>query len=702
MALETKMAAKLRQSKLMNNECNSLVLARSSIAAFAVATVFLVLLTSAAQSSEGRKPDKNTPENVSELGASPVQDALREKPGQKPSIAQMTFRLGDRAVPDLSKTFKEKTDLMLPMRDGVKLHTEIYIPRGPKTAGPWPIMLERTPFYANPNEEAYSSRLKFYTEFFDDDYIWVLQDLRGRYLSEGVHVLLRPQRDKTVPGSTDESTDFYDTIEWLVKNVPNNNGRVGTLGISYGGFLSTRAMIDPHPALKAVSPQATCAEMFTGDDWHHNGAFRLEYSFNAALRLETQLTAQLVEDKRDNYEYFLELGPLSNVNDKYFHRRAPTWNAFMEHPNYDSYWEYGNCSVLPYMKEVTVPALHVVGWFDTEDFYGPLQVYKKLEKEDRNNTNFLIIGPWYHGSWTFESIGRKLRGIDFGSDTSVFFQQQIHRKWFAYWLKGEGQLDFPEALVFRTGSNVWESFSKWPPTHGIEERRLYLREGHALAFDPSTGDGSDAFDSYVSDPAKPVPYLPRPIHYPFGWFTWTLEDQRFVDHRPDVLTWTSQPLLQDLTVTGDIVAHLFASTSGQDSDWVVKLIDVYPDNEQESWDLRGYEMLVAGEVFRARYRKNFERPEPVRPGEVLPYEINLRARNHTFLRGHRLMVQIQSSWFPLIDRNPQTWVPSIYTASDKDFIKTTQRIYRSGQYSTYISLPVRTIPPSLGDTPGAK
>lgn len=653
----------------------------------------LVHLPLAAQT---RNTEQTAQGNTSESAASPRrQDALREKAGEKPPVAQMAFRLGDRAVPDLSKIFKEKIDVMLAMRDGVKLHTEIYIPRNPKTPGPFPIMLERTPYYANPNEELYSSRLKFYTEFFDDDYIWVLQDLRGRYRSEGVHVMLRPQADKNGPGSFDESTDFYDTIDWLVKNVSNNNGHVGTLGISYGGFLSTRAMINPHPALKAVSPQATCAEMFTGDDWHHNGAFRLEYSFNAALRLETDLTAKQVNDKRDAYEYFLELGPLRNVNDKYFHRLAPTWNAFMEHPNYDTYWEFGNCSVLPYMNEVTVPALHVVGWFDSEDFYGPLEVYKKLEKSDHDNRNFLIVGPWYHGSWTFESTGRKLRGIDFGSDTSTFFQQHIHRKWFSYWLKGQGKLGFPEALVFRTGANVWESFDKWPPTKDIKERRLYLREGHGLAFDAPKV--ADAFDSYTSDPANPVPYLPRPVHYPFGWFTWTLEDQRFAEHRPDVLTWKGRPLAEDLTVTGDIVAHLFASTSGQDSDWVVKLIDVYPDDEQVSWDLRGYEMLVAGELFRARYRKSFERPEPVKPGEVVPYEISLRTRNHTFLKGHRFMVQIQSTWFPLIDLNPQTWVPSIYDATEKDFKRASQRINRSSQQPTYISLPVRVSSSSLGD-----
>lgn len=619
------------------------------------------------------------------------QDAIRRVPGGGPSSGQVAFQLGDRALPDLSRVFQEKTDVMIAMRDGVKLHTEIYVPRHPKTSGPFPIMLERTPYYANPNEEAYSSRLKFYSEFFDDDYIWALQDLRGRYRSEGMHVMLRPQRDKNAPGSIDESTDFYDTIDWLVKNVPNNNGRVGTLGISYGGFLATRAMIDPHPALKAVSPQASCAEMFTGDDWHHNGAFRLEYSFTAALRLETKLKAAEIADKRDNYEYFLGLGPLTNVNDKYFHRQSPLWNAFLEHPDDDRYWRHDNCSVLPYMNEVTVPALHVLGWFDTEDFTGPLEVYQQLEKHDANNTNFLVIGPWYHGGWTFESSGRSLRGIDFGNDASSFFQQQIHRKWFAYWLKNEGKLDFPNVLAFRTGANVWESFDQWPPAKGISERQLYLREGKTLAFDPPKNSGGDGFDSYISDPANPVPYLPRPVHYPFDWFTWTLVDQRFADHRPDVLSWTSQALTEDLTITGNVVTRLFASTSGQDSDWIVKLIDVYPDSDQDPADFRGYQLMVSGEVFRARYRKSFERPEPVPANDVLPYEINLHARNHTFLKRHRLMVQIQSSWFPMIDRNPQKWIPSIYQATEKDFQTATQRVYRSAQYPTHITLPVRAL-----------
>jgi len=625
-----------------------------------------------------RKPKAQEAVKEKKVGA--VTGVRRDGSGAPP------YRLGNRELPDLSQIFEKKTAVMIPMRDGIKLYTEIYIPKG--FTEPLPIILERTPYHANPGYLEYSPRLSYYTEFFAEGYIFALQDLRGRLKSEGEHVALRPQRDPGDPDAIDESTDFYDTIDWLVHNVPNNNGRVGTLGISYGGFLSTRAMLNPHPALRAVSPQATCADMFIGDDFHHNGAFRLSYSFSAAVALDTwQSALRLYMNRRDEYEWFLEVGPLSNINDKYLHGESPTWNAFVEHPNYDDTWRCRICGVLPHMDEVTVPALHVTGWYDPEDFYGPIQVYQKLEKKDNRNQNFLVLGPWYHGGWTFEETGRTLGPLDLGSESSRFFRNEIHLKWFNFWLKDKGELPLGEALTFQMGSNEWQSYDEWPPRDGIESRNLYLHAAGRLAFEQPESDSSEDCDQYVSDPANPVPFRYRPYLYPWGWQEWTLQDQRFVHGRPDVLTWVSEPLEADLSITGEPVAHLFASTSGEDSDWVVKLIDVFPD-DHAAWDLRGYQLIVGAEVFRARFRNSFEAPEPVVPDKVTEYNFSLRDRNHRFLKGHRIMVQIQSTWFPLIDRNPQTWVPNIYKAGAEAFRKATQRIYRSKSSPTHIILPV--------------
>ena len=347
------------------------------------------------------------------------------------------------------------------------------------------------------------------------------------------------------------------------------------------------------------------------------------------------------------------------------------------------------CGVLPYLQGVTVPALHVLGWFDAEDFYGPLKVYRELERDDSQHRNFLVIGPWTHGGWTFDQEGRKVGGIDFGSATAQYFRQEIHAKWFAHWLKdqGRGPLDFPEARVFQTGSNLWESFDRWPPP--TSEKNLYLHRDGKLSFDPPTEGGPNAFQSYVSDPANPVPFQRRPIRYPEGWSEWQAEDQRLAHLRPDVLSWESEPLAEDLSITGEIAAHLFAATSGTDCDWVVKLIDVYPEHYPGAPAMGGYQLMVAGEVLRARFRDSFEKPEPVVPNQVTPYHISLRDRSHRFLRGHRIMVQIQSSWFPIIDRNPQTFVPNIFRAQAADFRRATQRVYLSREFPSHLSLPVR-------------
>jgi putative CocE/NonD family hydrolase len=589
-----------------------------------------------------------------------------------------------------------RKDAMIPMRDGAQLYTEIYVPRQASKA--LPFLMERTPYDARsgltgfrPTPTGYSTRLYDHQELAREGYIFVFQDIRGRFRSTGQYVSLRPPRDRSQPGSVDESTDTYDTIDWLVKNVPGNNGRVGVLGISYGGYTSMRAMLEPHPALKATSPQASCADMFVGDDWHHNGAFRLDYSFRWLAAMERGKGRNTWDfSNTDAYQWFLDLGPLSAVNERLFQGRVPSWNKFVEHPNYDAYWETENCGVLPFIKDVPVPTLTVAGWFDAEDFYGPLAIYRKAERFDTRRWNYLVIGPWTHGGWTIYDDGRKILDIDFGSNTARFFRERIQNVWFAHWLKDQGTLRMPEVQAFQTGSNVWESFDAWPPRNVTTERKLYLRADHTLSFAPPPA-AAGAFDQYVSDPDNPVPYRAQPIKGGEGWPEWQLQDQRpLVKGRPDVVSWVSEPLREDLTVTGDIVAHLFASTTGTDSDWIVKLIDVFPEPEPTNPRLSGYQMMVAGEVFRGRFWKDFRKPVALVPNEVTPYTISLRDRDHRFLEGHRIMVQVQSSWFPLIDRNPQTFVPNIYEARSTEFVKATQRIYRSRDQASHLVLPVRT------------
>ncbi len=598
--------------------------------------------------------------------------------------------LPDRPVTDIDiHAILEKRVAMIPMRDGARLHTEIYVPRD--VDEPLPFIIERTPYGLLRDSQGYSTRLYDHPDLIEDRNIMVFQDLRGRFDSEGEFLSLRPPKDPDDPDGIDETTDAWDTIEWLVNNVLESNGRAGILGISYGGFTSIRASHDPHPALRAASPQATCADMFIGDDWHHNGAFRLEYAFNWIARVEG---AGRVVDQHDLYEWFLDLGALSNINERYFHGEAPTWNAFAEHPNMDSYWETEMCGVLPFVDEPLIPLLHVLGWYDSEDFYGPLEVYKKLERKDENGWNNLVIGPWTHGGWTFHTGDRMLE-FDFGSETGRYYKKEIEAKWFAHWLKDGPAVELPEVMAFRTGANEWETFESWPPP--AEQRDIYLHAGRSTSFDPPSTAGASAsgvgalasdYDEYISDPWNPVPYRSRPIQWS-GWPTWQAEDQRMAHGRPDVLFWESEPLEEDLTMSGDPVAHLFASTSGTASDWVVKLIDVYPDDYEPNANLRGYQYMVAGEVFRGRYRNSYRDPEPIPANEVQEYTIALRDRSHTFKAGHRIMVQVQSTWFPVIDRNPQSWVPNIYEATESDLQMATQRVYRSERYPTRITLPVR-------------
>lgn len=590
--------------------------------------------------------------------------------------------------PDYSKLF-DKTEVMIAARDGVKLHTEIYSPKN--ASEPLPIIFERTPYGLSDDEKGYSRKLGRYAEMIPEGYIFVFQDIRGRYGSEGRFVMQRPVRDPKNPKSIDEGTDTYDTIDWLVKNVPHNNGRVGLLGISYGGWLTVMGMLEPHPSLKAVSEQASPADMFLGDDFHHNGAFRLSYGFEYSTMMETDKTNFSFQfDRFDTYEWYLQLGALSNANKKYIHGTLPTWNDFVAHPNYDSFWEQ---QAMPYiLTRPKVPNLNVAGWWDQEDFYGPMKIYEILEKNDPDHLNYLVAGPWNHGGWA-HGAGDSLGLIPFGSDTALYFRRNIEAPWFAYWLKDKGNLPLKEALLFQTGSDTWVKFDSWPPREA-KSQNLYFREDGKLSFDAPSADSEQAFDSYVSDPAHPVPYRHRPIDmtypedHPGSWYTWLLQDQRFVDNRPDVLTWQTDDLKEDVTLAGQVTAKLFASTTGTDADWIVKLIDVYPEKYPEKWQLSGYELMIADEVFRGRFRNSFEKPEPIQPGVVTPFKIELHTANHVFTKGHRIMVQVQSTWFPIIDRNPQKFVPNIFEAQESDYQKATHRIYRSKRFPSSVEISV--------------
>jgi len=587
--------------------------------------------------------------------------------------------------PDSAPGF-DLTEVMIPARDGVKLHTTIFVPRG--APGPLPIIFTRTPYGI---AHAGNTLHGYYRAFARDGYIFAFQDIRGRYTSEGRFVMLRPPRQRGDPKAIDESTDAYDTIDWLLAHVPNNNGRVGMLGISYPGWLTLMAMLDPHPALKAASPQASPADMFLGDDFHHNGAFRLSYGFEYATRMETSKEQEpFTFDRYDTYQWYLDLGPLSNVNAKYLHGKIPTWNDFVAHANYDAFWQRQGAA--PYLTRVTVPTLNVAGWWDQEDFYGPLKIYELLERYDTAHVNSLVVGPWNHGGWS-GAEGEKLGEIDFGSPASRYFQDSILAPWFAHFLKDRGERRQPEAVTFEAGANQWRTWEAWPPRQGTAERRLYFQGGGRLSFEPPTG--ANAFERYVSDPAHPVPYRHRPIPATYtpggsGWPSWLVEDQRFVDDRPDVLTWETEPLTEDVPIAGDITAHLFVSTTGTDGDWIVKLIDVYPEDHPKDQKLAGWELMVANDVFRARFRNSFEKPAPLTPGQVTPLTIDLHSQDYRFLKGHRIMVQVQSTWFPLIDRNPQTFVPNIFEARGSDYRPATIRVYRSARWPSSVEVRVVT------------
>ena len=574
---------------------------------------------------------------------------------------------------------------MLPMRDGVKLFTVILSPIGNKN--PLPVLITRTPYGADiPVKEDSSinlSQIPYYGNMAREGYIFVFQDIRGKYKSEGKMEIHQPLIHAAQKGAIDESTDTWDAVDWLVKNVPNNNGKAGIFGISYPGWLTLVGSVDPHPALKAASEQACMGDLFLGDDFHHNGAFRLSYGMEYTYEVEFDKTtdSDFPFPQFDLYDWYLKLGSLKNVNEKYFHNKIPTWNNFVKHPNYDEFWQKN--SPLNYVEYAQIPQLHVGGYYDQEDINGPQLMYQHMEKKDKANYNHIVLGPWNHGQWArakADSLGK----ISFESSTAVWFQA-LQKKWFDYWLKGKGDGKFEEAYCFQTGTNQWKTYSTWPPKEAAIQK-LYAGPGNTASFNKSTT--ATGFVSYISDPNKPVPYRTQPIEATYGpgsrWKPWQVEDQRFVSTRPDVVSFTMDSLTEDLVVTGKIMAHLFASTSGTDADWIVKLIDVYPNFDAKSLTMSGYQLPVAMEVFRGRFRKSFSAPTPLTPNKPEEFLIDLHDINHTFKKGHRIMIQVQSTWFPVIDRNPQKYVPNIFEAKESDFIKAEQRIY----FNTYIELPV--------------
>ena len=579
-------------------------------------------------------------------------------------------------------------DVMIPMRDGVRLRAQVWRPAA--AAGKkLPMLMQRSP-YGFTLERLEQSFANEYRELAAEGFIFVLQDIRGRFGSEGEFVMLRPKT--TAAKGIDESTDTYDSIEWLTRSLPDNNGNVGVFGISYGGWTAAMATINPHPALKAVSVQASPEDMFLGDDFHHNGAFRLQYGweYSAALETDGRTLKPFDFGTDDLYSWYLRQGELAQFDRVHLQRTLPTWQNFVSHPNYDGFWREAVTTARMSAK-VAVPNLIVAGWWDQEDFYGPLKIYQHQEKGDAQGRNFLVIGPWNHGGWA-RGDGSTFGPIDLGSATSVFFRNEVQTRWFRHWLKNEGPLDQAEALVFQTGSNQWQRYRSWPPRDGVTRRNLYLRAGGKLSFAPPGKGADETPASFVSDPAAPVPYRERPIAPLFvkdsTWPQWLADDQASFAQRPDVLSWSTAPLEQDVVIVGDVAAKLFASTTGSDADWIVKLIDVYPSDETAPQALRGRQLMIANDVFRARFRSSYEKPQPVKANEVIAYAIDLHAASHVFRKGHRIAVQVQSSWFPLIDRNPQQFVTNIFEAKPQDYVTQTHKVFQGGRYPSAISLGV--------------
>jgi putative CocE/NonD family hydrolase len=589
-------------------------------------------------------------------------------------------------------------EVMIPMRDGVRLQTAILTSVDQKE--PLPILFRRTP-YGVPEKAPEQMPLSL-KELAQDGYIFVIQNLRGRFKSEGIFNL-SSWVDLNDLKATNETTDAYDSIEWLVKNIPNNNGNVGMYGVSYDGLTTALPLLHPHPALKAVSEQASPADQWMNDDDHRYGALRESYDFEYAVmeQADKNKNTHFEFETYDSYEWYLDLGPLSNINSKYLHGSIPYWNSSVDHPDYDEFWKKE--AWVSQLHSSTVPNLNVAGFWDQEDPWGPWQIFRHAKESDPQHTNFMVAGPWFHGEWQAPK-GDSIGIISFGGhETAREFRENIEAPYFRFYLHGRGNKPAWQASTFQSGSNSWHTYDAWPPKES-KSTNLYLRADGTLSFTAPDANAG-AYREYVSDPANPVPYRPRPISptYPAGdWRTWEVADQRFVDHRPDVLSFVSVPLDHDLTITGELAADLFASTSGTDSDFIVKLIDLYPQEAQKNvWNsdegpkpgqyaqsLNGYELPIAMEVRRGRYLTSYETPHALAANKPTEWQVPLRDHDHVFLKGHRIMVQIQSTWFPVIDRNTQKFVPSIYKAEASDFVTATQRIYCSPDLPSHLVLPI--------------
>ena len=629
--------------------------------------------------------------------------SLLPLPSPAQQAASLPSETPEKFQPVASSFDYVKRDVMIPMRDGVKLHTVILVPKGAKNA---PILLTRTPYSANvQTSHATSSHLGPTLYGYDNavdvivegGYIRVIQDIRGKYGSEGDYVMTRPLHGPLNPTAVDHSTDTYDTIDWLVKNVPEGNGKVGILGISYDGFLPLMALVNPHPALKVAVPMNPMVDGWMGDDWFHNGAFRQQ---NMPYIYEQEATRSNTErwwtDHFDDYDVYMEAGSAGELGRRHGLEQDGFWRKLLEHPSYDSWWQQQAMDKILAAQPLKVPTMLVDSLWDQEDIYGAPAVYKAIKPKDTGNDKvFLVMGPWHHGQEIEDASS--LGALKFGSDTGRYFRENILKPFLAQYLKdGAPKSDVATVTAFETGTNTWRRLPSWPagcesgcPVHA---KPLYLQAGLKLSFDaPKASDA--AFDEYISDPAKPVPYRARPsqpVGYNgrFTWPQWLVDDQREASGRPDVITFASDALKDPVKISGQPVVNLIASTSGTDSDWVVKVIDVYPDEVPDQEEMGGYQLMISADIFRGRYRESLETPKSIASDKPLLYRWTLPTANHVFLPGHRIMVQVQSSWFPLYDRNPQTFVPNIFWAKPGDYKKAVQRVFHSAEQSSFIELPV--------------
>ena len=596
---------------------------------------------------------------------------------------------------DKIKSRYTKYEHRITMRDGKKLFTSVYVPKD--LSQTYPILLKRTPYSLKPyGVDQYPSELGPSPLFSEAGYIFVYQDVRGRWMSEGEFVNMRPHKAKKEgPRDFDESTDTWDTIDWLVKNIPQHNGKVGLWGISYPGFYTSAGMIDAHPALVACSPQAPIADWFMGDDWHHNGALMMPHAFNFLANFgrprpepTKKFEYKFDHETPDGYDFFLRMGPLANADARHFKGEIAFWKEVMEHGTYDEFWQSRN--LRPHLQNIRPAVMTVGGWFDAENLFGALQTYEQVERSSPGATNVLVMGPWLHGGWS-NSDGETLGHVAFNAKTSVFYREKIELPFFEFHLKGIGKAH-PEAWVFETGTNQWRQYDAWPPRN-TEQRSLYLRAEGKLALDADDTEEKDAYDEFISDPAKPVPFIDKvAIGMVAEYMT---ADQRHAARRPDVLVYQTDVLEQDLRVAGPIDVELHVATTGTDADWIVKVIDVYPDDYPDpkvnpaGVRMGGYQQLLRGDVMRGKFRDGFGKPKPFESGRPDRVKFTLPDVCHVFRPGHRLMVQVQSTWFPLVDRNPQKFV-DIYSAKATDFQKATQRVYRSAPQASRITLRVQS------------